>query len=65
MRPTFADVIGKVQMLFIGGASGNTYEYDFASDSKDVELPNASASVKNSVYAHTKLYVNTNVNAMP
>ena len=48
VRPAFADVIEKIEILFIGGAAGDDYDYDVTSDSHYMEITNASTPGKES-----------------
>ncbi|KAK2165623.1 hypothetical protein NP493_1358g02026 [Ridgeia piscesae] len=69
VRPSFADVIEKIEILFIGGAVGDDYDYDVTSDSHYVGLVNASTPGKESMVdnpMYTDLSdVNINVNQNP
>jgi len=69
VRPSFADVIEKIEILFIGGAVGDDYDYDVTSDSHYVGLVNASTPGKESM-VDNPMYtvvsdVNINVNEKP
>lgn len=57
LRPSFADVIEKIEMLFIGGAAGDDYDYDVTKEDDNAGYVNVRAlmnNLNNPEYMETK-----------